>query len=109
MMSLRELIMFLLLLDIARSTILVTVWVGTQYLVALSSRPEYNDKIRVGVLLAPPAYMSHGSSPIFQLAQWGDGIDTLYHLFGLYEFLPHMDIISMIGHLFCSDEHPDTQ
>jgi len=78
----------------------------TQYLVMLSSLPEYNDKIRLGVLLAPPAYMSHAFNIIFQLAQWAGDIEILYHLFGMYEFLPHSDIITWLGHLICSDDHP---
>jgi len=79
----------------------------TQFLVAMSMLPEYNNKIKVAALLAPPAFMSHATSPIFQIADLAGDVDALYHLFGLYEFLPHMDIISAIGHLFCADEHPD--
>merc|ERR1712226_338706 len=45
----------------------------TQYLVMLSSLPEYNDKIRLGVLLAPPAYMStHTTSS----SSWHSGPGT---------------------------------
>ena len=25
----------------------------------------------------------------------------LYHLFGLYEFLPHLDVETWLGHLIC--------
>jgi len=78
----------------------------SQYLVMLSSLPEYNDKIKLGFLLAPPAYMSHAPSMIFQIASLAEDIEILYHLFGLYEFLPHLDIITWFGHLVCSDDHP---
>jgi len=78
----------------------------TQYLVLLSSKPEYNDKIRVGALLAPPAYMAHSTNPIFIIASIGGGVEFLYHLFGLYEFLPHYNIITWIAHLFCGDINP---
>jgi len=78
----------------------------TQYLVLLAMRPEYNQKIRLGTLLAPPAFMEHGTNPIFTLSKWAGDINILYHLFGLYEFLPHSEVISYLGHLFCSDEHP---
>jgi len=81
----------------------------SEYLVMLTMRPEYNEKVRLGILLAPPAFMEHGSNPIFAISQWAGGIDILYHLFGRYEFLPHMEIISILGHLYCSDEHPLNQ
>ena len=93
----------------------------TQYLVMLSARPEYNAKVRLGVLLAPPAFMSHAPNLIFQLAKWAGDIQVqltrfstvlycagkvLYHLFGFAEFLPHYDFITWLGHLVCSDDHP---
>ena len=81
----------------------------TQYLVMLSSLPEYNDKIRLGSLLAPPAYMSHAPNFIFQIATIADDISILYHLFGFAEFLPHYDFITWFGHLVCSDDHPMLQ
>lgn len=40
----------------------------TQYLVLLSQRPEYNNKIRAGFLMGPAAYMKEISSPIVDLA-----------------------------------------
>merc|ERR1719348_244342 len=79
----------------------------TQFLVTMAMRPEYNEKIKVAALLAPPAFMSHGTSVLFDLVDFAGDIDILYHLFGLYEFLPHSDIISAIGHQYCADEHPE--
>ncbi|KAH8410817.1 hypothetical protein KR222_011219, partial [Zaprionus bogoriensis] len=38
----------------------------TVYLVLLSERPEYNDKIESGHLLAPCAFFKNGKSPIFK-------------------------------------------
>ena len=78
----------------------------TQYFVMLSTLPEYNEKIRLGTLLAPPAYMSHAPNPIFQIASLAGDIQILYHLFGFAEFLPHYDFITWLGHLLCSDDHP---
>lgn len=40
----------------------------TMNFVLLSEKPEYNDKIRLFVALAPVAYMSHIKSPIRFLA-----------------------------------------
>jgi len=81
----------------------------TQYLIMLASLPEYNDKIKLGVLLAPPAYMSHSVNIIFQLAAYANDIEILYHLFGYYVFFPHTEVISWFAHLYCSDDHPDLQ
>jgi len=81
----------------------------TQYLVMLSALPEYNQKIRLGTLLAPPAYMSHAPNMIFQIASIAEDIQILYHLFGFGAFLPHYDIITWFGHLVCSDDHPMLQ
>jgi len=78
----------------------------TQYLIMLSAKPEYNEKVKLGFLLAPPAYMSHAPSIIFQIASWANDVEILYHLFGLYEFLPHLDVETWLGHLICSDDHP---
>ena len=45
--------------------------------------------------------MGHASNPIFILADLGGGIEFLFHLFGMYEFLPENSIIEWIGHFFC--------
>ena len=51
--------------------------------------------------------MGHASNPIFILADLGGGIEFLFHLFGMYEFLPENSIIEWIGHFFCDvSEHP---
>jgi len=78
----------------------------TQYLVLLASMPEYNQKIKVGALMAPPAFMSHSTNVMFDIASLADGVELLYHLLGLYEFLPHSDFLSWIAHNFCGDDHP---
>jgi hypothetical protein len=74
----------------------------------LSQKPEYNEKIKVGALLAPPAFMGHATNIIFDIASLAGGIENLYHLFGQYEFLPHYDVISWIGDMLCGDDHPFT-
>jgi len=80
----------------------------TQYVVMLSQRPEYNNKIKIGALLAPPVFMGHASNFIFDIASLAGGIEIIYHLLGQYEFLPHLDLISWIGDMFCGDDHPLT-
>ena len=51
--------------------------------------------------MAPPAYMTAASNPIFTIAEWAGNVEILFHIFGFYEFLPHYDVISWIGHFFC--------
>jgi hypothetical protein len=73
----------------------------------LSERPEYNDKIIEGYLLAPAAFMTNAKHPIFIISSWADDIEDILHLLGLYEFIPHTDLISWLGHEICNEEiHP---
>ena len=51
--------------------------------------------------MGPAAFMTNADNPIFTIADWADDIGILYHLFGFYEFLPHYDFITQIGHIFC--------
>jgi hypothetical protein len=51
--------------------------------------------------MGPAAFMTNADNPIFTIADWADDIGILYHLFGFYEFLPHYDFITWIGHIFC--------
>ena len=84
-----------------------SIFTWNQFQVLLSERPEYNDKIHGAYLLAPPIYMTHASNLIFQLAQAAGSIEILFHLFGQYEFLPHSNIISWLGHFYCDTfQHP---
>jgi len=78
----------------------------TEYLVTLTLRPEYNEKIISSFLLAPAAYMDNAYDPILAISAWADDIEIIYNLFGFYEFLPHMEILTWLGHHFCSDAHP---
>ena len=39
----------------------------------LSERPEYNQKVEAGFLLAPVAFMTHSTNAVFLLAEWGEG------------------------------------
>ena len=67
----------------------------------LSELPEYNAKIKDAYLMGPAAFMTNADNPIFTIADWADDIGILYHLFGFYEFLPHYDFITWLGHTFC--------
>ena len=39
----------------------------------LSERPEYNNKVKAGFLLAPVAFMTHSTNSVFLIAEWGEG------------------------------------
>ena len=41
--------------------------------IMLSERPEYNNKVKAGFLLAPVAFMTHSTNSVFLIAEWGEG------------------------------------
>ena len=43
----------------------------------LSERPEYNNKVKAGFLLAPVAFMTHSTNSVFLIAEWGEGRSVL--------------------------------
>lgn len=45
----------------------------TSFYVMTSKRPEYNNKIKVQISLAPIAYMNHMTSPLMQLLSYFEG------------------------------------
>lgn len=72
-----------------------------------SEKPEYNEKIRGAFLLAPAVFMNNAFNPIFLIAEWAGSLENLFHLLGVYEFLPHSDVITWLGDIVCNeDDHP---
>ncbi|XP_022912357.1 lipase 3-like [Onthophagus taurus] len=71
----------------------------TSFYVLAADRPEYNDKIRLHISLAPVVYMSHLDNILLQwLAPYADSIETIAHIIGMYEFLPNMEtILEILG------------
>ncbi|ALC45110.1 [Drosophila busckii] len=75
----------------------------TVYMTLLSVRPEYNEKIKSGHLLAPCAFFEHGTSPIFKLlsplvgtpgGMWNQLlVDT--------ELIPHNNLINRLADNSC--------
>jgi len=41
--------------------------------------------------------MGNSQDTIFKISQWADDVESLFHLFGFYEFLPHDDLIAALG------------
>ena len=50
----------------------------TMNLVLLSEKPEYNEKIKLFIALAPVAFMTHIKSPIRFLAPFSKDIEVIY-------------------------------
>ncbi len=72
-----------------------------------SALPEYNDKIIDAYLLGPAAFMSNAYNILFRIADYADDLELLFHLFGQWEFLPHSDLVTWLGHYACNvEDHP---
>lgn len=47
--------------------------------------------------MAPAVFMGNSQDAIFQISQWADNVEDLFHLFGIYEFLPHDELLAELG------------
>lgn len=95
----------------------------TSFYVTTSTRPEYNDKIRLMTALAPVAFMSNLGNPLLALLAKNTELlsvsttsnhhktqcykclfQIITSLVQFYEILPHWDFITDIGNELCNDE-----
>ncbi|KAF2901554.1 hypothetical protein ILUMI_04632 [Ignelater luminosus] len=77
----------------------------TVFYVLCSEKPEYNEKIRVHISLAPIAYMSHMTSPLLQIvATGGRGLQLLADVSGVGEFMPNTGFLGKVGNVLCSED-----
>ncbi|KRT82468.1 hydrolase, partial [Oryctes borbonicus] len=77
----------------------------TSFFVMGSERPEYNEKIKLMVALAPIAYMSHMTNPFFQIvAIFSNSLDWILSFLGVDEFLPKSGLFDLIGQAACNNE-----
>ncbi|XP_023246197.1 lipase 3-like [Copidosoma floridanum] len=75
---------------------------STSFLVMLSERPEYNDKIRVMFSLAPVAYCSNMYSPIMRyLSKFEKSIRVVLDRVGPWELLPNRGLYKLITSSVC--------
>jgi len=86
-------------------------WIGhsmgtTMFWVAMSERPEYNDKIRLMVALAPVGYMEHVESPIRLIAPFSTSLDWILTWLGLTEFMPSGPLMDLLGNTICHQNSP---
>nr|XP_023025886.1 lipase 3-like [Leptinotarsa decemlineata] len=77
----------------------------TAFYIMASSKPEYNQKVKVHVSLAPIAFMNHMTSPLVRVIAAGErSISVLMDLIGKDEFLPKSGFMSMLSSAICSGE-----
>lgn len=68
----------------------------------LSTRPEYNQVLRVGVAMAPIAYMSEVKGPLNVFADYGNNINKFMQLFGVKEFLSRGPVLKFLSKRSCA-------
>lgn len=74
----------------------------TQYLILLSEKPEYNDKIKAGILLGPTAYGGHATNPMVVASPYAELIGKFITKLGFEEFMPNfLEIKSWLAHSIC--------
>ncbi|KAF7273613.1 hypothetical protein GWI33_013659 [Rhynchophorus ferrugineus] len=75
----------------------------TEGLILTSTKPEYNDKINLMVLLSPVAYMSNLTSPLVRLAsQQQELIETILNLLNIHG-IPFSPVLAALAKIFCND------
>ena len=75
----------------------------TQYLILLSEKPEYNEKIRAGILLGPTAFGGHATNPMVVASPYAEMIGTFITKLGFQEFMPNfLEIKSWLSHSICT-------
>ncbi|XP_028169330.1 lipase 3-like [Ostrinia furnacalis] len=72
----------------------------------LSLRPEYNDKLSVGVALAPEVFISNMKSPIKSLASIASHLAHTEMIYGAHEFLPKKSFLGRMNKM-CEAENMD--
>lgn len=73
----------------------------TMAFVMLSSRPEFNSKLKAAFTLAPVAYMGHVKSPIRLLAPMSRNIEFIIRLLGANQFLPQNKLLKLLAKYGC--------
>lgn len=77
----------------------------TAFFVFLSTRPEYNDKIKTAHMLAPVGYMSNMSDKLVRtLAPYLGHHNTYSALFDSQEFIPYNELFMLLAYNACGSE-----
>ncbi|CAH1105287.1 unnamed protein product [Psylliodes chrysocephalus] len=76
----------------------------TSFYVMTSLKPEYNNKIKAHISLAPIAYMNHLFSPLLRIVSLGTlPLDVLFQMVGQYEFMPSSGFLNFLTDAVCSE------
>lgn len=79
----------------------------TVYFTLMSTRPEYNEKIKTAHMLAPVAFMSNMSDLLVRtLAPYLGHHNTYSAIFSDQEFLPFNELYLKLGYNACSPKSP---
>ncbi|XP_014097334.3 lipase 3 [Bactrocera oleae] len=77
----------------------------TAYLALMSTRKQYNPKIKTAHLLAPCAFFEHGRHPVFQLSSLVGTPDGLWNrLLEDIELMPKNDVVNRIADTLCGEQ-----
>ncbi|KAF5293144.1 hypothetical protein FQA39_LY13754 [Lamprigera yunnana] len=78
---------------------------GTTTFFALAAeKPEYNNKVKLMVSLAPVAYTTNLRSPIFRILKSNlEEFQEIIEKFSIYELFPYNFLLTVIGQLLCND------
>lgn len=77
----------------------------TSFFVLLSTRPEYNEKIKTAHMLAPVAFMNNMEDLLVRtLASYLGHVNGYSALFDNQEFLPYNDLFVKLGYNACNPQ-----
>ncbi|XP_053952249.1 lipase 3-like [Anastrepha ludens] len=77
----------------------------TVYLALMSTKPQYNAKIKTAHLLAPCAFLANGRHVIFQLSQLiGKPDGLLYSILENSELMPRNEYVNRIADTLCGQQ-----
>ncbi|KAK9870231.1 hypothetical protein WA026_006316 [Henosepilachna vigintioctopunctata] len=66
------------------------------FLVFASSRPEYNEKVEVAILIAPSSHLKNSDNNFYKtLGKYWSSLEKISHTFGIYD-LPFRDMVGFL-------------
>ncbi|GBM04471.1 Lysosomal acid lipase/cholesteryl ester hydrolase [Araneus ventricosus] len=74
--------------------------------VMLSERPEYNQKIKIFIALAPISTVGYMTNPIHFIARAKEEFELIAKIFQWRDFLPNSTLIKFFSELVCNHEEP---
>jgi lysosomal acid lipase/cholesteryl ester hydrolase len=78
----------------------------TMFFTCMSTRPEYNSKVRLMNAFAPVSFTEHMISPINLIAPFANSLEWILRTLGLNEFLPDSVLMDFLGATICDQNSP---